>query len=181
MKSNWSYSPETLNSGQNWRYLILCDLEIWWMTLENNRAPLLYHIKRCASFEKHRWSQTRVTVRKHSIRVKIGNFFTCVTVKFDEWPWKTIGHLLYSTSSFMHHFGAIGVLKLKLESGNAQFGSNSMILEPCDLEIWRMILKNNRAPLQCYFKLCASFRSHWWIQNGVTVRKRPIWVKFDVF
>ena len=22
----------------------------------------------------------------------------------------------------------------------------------------------NRAPLLCYFKLCASFRSHWWIQ-----------------
>ena len=40
---------------------------------------------------------------------------------------KTIGHLFYSTSSFMHHFGAIGVLKLELESGNAQFGSNSTI------------------------------------------------------
>ena len=65
-------------------------------------------------------------------------------------------------------------------------------LEPCDLEIWRMTLKNNRAPLLCYFKLCASFRSYWWIQTGVTVRKRPIyliffilsyliWVKFDNF
>ena len=54
-------------------------------------------------------------------------------------------------------------------------------LEPCDLAIWRMILKSNRAPLPCYFKLCASFRSHWWIQTGVTVRKRPIWVKFDDF
>ena len=41
--------------------------------------------------------------------------------------------------------------------------------------------KNNRAPLLCYFKLCASFRSHWSIQTGVTVRKRPIWVKFDDF
>ena len=42
-----------------------------------------------------------------------------------------------------------------------------------------MTFKNNRAPLLCYFKLCASFRSHWWIQTGVTVRKRPIWVKID--
>ena len=56
-----------------------------------------------------------------------------------------------------------------------------MIFEPCDLEIWWMTLKNNRAPLLCYFKLCASFRSHWWLQTGVTVRKRPIWVKFDDF
>ena len=54
-------------------------------------------------------------------------------------------------------------------------------LELCGLEIWRMTLKNNRAPLQCYFKLCASFRSHWWFQTGVTVRKRPIWVKIDDF
>ena len=43
-----------------------------------------------------------------------------------------------------------------------------------------MTLKNNRGPLLCYFKLCASFHSHWWIQTGVTVRKRPIWVKFDL-
>ena len=54
-------------------------------------------------------------------------------------------------------------------------------LEPCDLEIWRMTLKNNTAPLQCYFKLSASFLSHWWIQTGVTVRKHPIRVKFDDF
>ena len=54
-------------------------------------------------------------------------------------------------------------------------------LEPCDLEIWWMTLKNNTALLLCYFKLCAAFRSIWWIQTGVTVRKPPIWVKFDDF
>ena len=44
-----------------------------------------------------------------------------------------------------------------------------------------MTLKNNWAPLQCYFKLCASFRSHRWFQTGDTLRKRPIWVKIDDF
>ena len=44
-----------------------------------------------------------------------------------------------------------------------------------------MTLKNNKAPLQRYFKLCASFGSHLWIQTRVTVRKRPIWVKIDFF
>ena len=44
-----------------------------------------------------------------------------------------------------------------------------------------MTLKNNRAPLLCYFKLCASFCSHWWIQTGVTVRKHPNWVKIGDF
>ena len=42
-------------------------------------------------------------------------------LKFDEWPWKTIGHLFYATSSFMHHFIANGEFKLELQSGNAQF------------------------------------------------------------
>ena len=60
-------------------------------------------------------------------------------------------------------------------------GQIRRFLEPYDLAIWCMTLKNNRAPLQCYFKLCASFRSHWWIQTWVTVRKCPIWVKFDDF
>ena len=49
-------------------------------------------------------------------------FFSRVTLQFDVWPWKTIGHLFYATSSFVHHFVAIGEFKLELQSGNAQFG-----------------------------------------------------------
>ena len=205
------------------------------MTSKNNRAPLLYYTKLCVSFQIHRWIQTEVILRKRSIRVEIGNFLSLVTLKFDGWPWKTIGHLFYTTSSFVHHFKSIGELKLKLQSGNAQFGSKSAIFcpvwpwnlmddlgkqqgtssilhqalciisnpsvysnwsyspetlnlgqnrqffVPCDLEIWQMTLKNNRAPLLCCFKLCASFHSHQWIQTGVTVRKRPILLKIDDF
>ena len=102
--------------------------QIWWMTLKNNRASLLCCFKPCASFHNHQWIQTKVTVLKRSIRVKICDFFV-----------------------------------------------------PCDLEIWPMTLKNNRAPLLCYYKLCASFHSHWWIQTGVTVRRHPIWIKRDDF
>ena len=144
-------------------------------------------------------------------------FFSCVTLKFDGWPSKTIGHLFYATSTFVQHFVAIGEFKLELQSGNAQSGSKSTIflavwtwnltvglqkqegtspkhyqaiciisssyvnsnwsyspetpnlgqiwrfLEPRDLGVWQMTFKNNRAPLLCYFKLCAAFRSHWWI------------------
>ena len=109
-------------------FFVPCDLEIWWITLENNRAPLLCCFKLCASFHSHQWIQTGVTVRKRSIRVKIGNFFVL-----------------------------------------------------CDLEIWRMTLKTNRTPFLCCFKLCASFHSHLRIQTRVTVRKRQIGVKIDVF
>ena len=62
-------------SCRNWWYFVPCDLEIWWMTLENNRAPLLYYTKLYPSFLIHRWSQTWVSIRKRSIRVKIGDFF----------------------------------------------------------------------------------------------------------
>ena len=44
-----------------------------------------------------------------------------------------------------------------------------------------MTLNNNSVSLLWHFKLCASFRSHWWNQTGATARKRPIWVKSDVF
>ena len=43
---------------------------------------------------------------------------------------------------------------------------------PCDLEIWWATLKNNRTPLLCLIKLCASFHHHMWIQTGVSVRKQ---------
>ena len=98
-------------------FFFSCDLENWWMTLKNDRAMS----SSVHYFPSHQWIQTYVTVRKHSIWVKI------------------------------------------------------------DLKIWQMTLENNRAPLLCYFKLCASFHSHWWIQIGVTVQKHPIRVRIGDF
>ena len=181
MISNLSYSPETPNLGQNRRFLEPCDLEIRRMTLKNNRAPLLCYFKLYASFRSHRWIQAGVTVRKRPIWVKINDFLSRVTLQFDVWPWKTIGHLFYATSSFVHHFEAIGDFKLELQSGKPNLGQIRRFLEPCDLAIWRMTLKNNRAPLLFYFQLCALFGNHWCIETWVIVRKRPIWVKFDDF
>ena len=80
-----------------------------------------------------------------------------MTLKFDGWPRKNIGHLFYITSSFVHHLKLLGEFKLELLSRNAQFRSKSAILGPYDLDIWWMTLKNNRTPLLWYFKLCASF------------------------
>ena len=127
MNSNWSYSPETPNLDQNLRFLESCDLAIWRMTLKNNRAPLLCYFKLYASFHSHWWIKTGVTVRKRPIWVKIDDFFSRVTLQFDVWPWKTIGHLFYATSSFVHLFVAIGEFKLELQSINGQFGSKLTI------------------------------------------------------
>ena len=127
VNSNWSYSPETPNLGQIRQFLEPCDLEIWQMTFKNNRAPLLCYFKLCASFRSHWWIQPGVRVRKRPISVKIDDFFSRVTLKFDGWPSKTIGHLFYATSSFVQHFVPIGEFKLELQSGNGQCGSNLTI------------------------------------------------------
>ena len=165
----------------NHRFFSPCDLEIWWMTLENNRAPLLYYIKFCASFQIQQWIETEVTVRKHSIRVKIGDFLSCVTLKFDGWPWKTIGHLFYTTPSLCIISNPSVNSNWSYSPETLNLGQNGQFFVPCNLEIWRMTLQNNRAPLLCHFKLCVSFHTHWWIQIWVTVRNRPIWVKFEDF
>ena len=94
---------------------------------QNDRSPLLYYIKLCVSFQ---------IISEYKLELQYGNaqlgskstiFFSRVTLKFGRWPWKTIGHLFYATSSFVHHFIPIGELKLELQSGNAQLGSNSTI------------------------------------------------------
>ena len=150
------------------------------MTLKNNRAPLLCYFKLCASFRSHRWFQTWVTVRKRPIWVKFDDFYNRVTLKFDGWPWKTIGQLFYANSSFVHHSVAIVYSNWSYSPETPNLGQIRQFLEPCDLEIWRMTLKNNRAPLLCCFQLCAWFHCYMWIQTGVRVRNRLSWVLTSV-
>ena len=168
MNSNLSYSSETPNLGKIWQSLEPCDLEIWRMILKTKRAPLLFYFKFFASFCSHWWIQTGVTVRKRPIWVKINDFFSCVTLQFDVWPWT-------------RQIWGIWKLRLAYSPETPNLGQNRWCFVPCDLEIWRMTLENDRASLLCCFKLCATFHSHWWIQTGVTVWKRPFWVKFYDF
>ena len=127
VNSNWRFSLKTLILGQNPWIFVPCDLEILQMTLKNNRAPLLCYFKLCASFQSQWWIQTGVTVGKRQIWVKMADFLYRATLRFDRWPWKTIGHLVYATSSFVHRFKDIDEFKLELQFRNAKFGSKSTI------------------------------------------------------
>ena len=91
MNSNLSYSPETPNLGQIRRFSEPCDLEIWRMTLKNNRTPLLSNIKLYAPFHHHMWIQTWVAVRK-----RLSWVVTSVTLIFNLWPWPYAWTLLWS-------------------------------------------------------------------------------------
>ena len=84
------------NLGQIRLFLEPCDLEIWRMTLKNNRVPLLSNIKLYASFHHHMWIQTGVTVRK-----RLSWVVTSVTLTFDLWPWPFAWTLLWSLINFM--------------------------------------------------------------------------------
>ena len=106
------------------------------MTLKNNRAPLLYYIKLCAAFQSHWNIQTGVAVRNRSIRVKIGNFLSRVTLKIDVWPWKTIGYLFYTTSSFVHHFKSIGESNLSYSLEMLKSGKNLFF---CPAWPWKLM------------------------------------------
>ena len=53
----------------------------WSGGIKSNRTPFLCHFKLCASFS-HLWIQTRVSVQKRSIQVKIIDFSAQVTLKF---------------------------------------------------------------------------------------------------
>ena len=100
--------PSNLKLDSNNQFFRPYDREIWWMTSKNNRALLLYYVKPlCASFQIHWCIQTGFTVQKRSIRVEIGDMLSRVTLKIDGWPWKTVGHFFYATSSFVQHFVAI--------------------------------------------------------------------------
>ena len=164
-----------LNSGQSRRFSVPCDLEIWWMTLKNNRAPLQCHLKLCASFQRHRWIQTVATVQKRPVWVKINDFLAV-------WPRNLTDDLAKQQGTSSYLLQALCIISLPLVNSNWSYspetlnmGQNRRFFVPWDLEIWQMSLKNNRAPLLCYLKLCAS------IQTRVTVQQRPIWVQIGDF
>ena len=92
----------------------------------------------CASFHSHQWIQTAIRVRKRPIRVKIGHFLAPVTLKFNGWPWKTIGHLSYATSSFVHHF--IAISEFKLELVRKRQIQVKICFDLCDLDLWPLTL-----------------------------------------
>ena len=179
MYSNLSKSPETANLGQIRRFLEPCDLEIWRMTLKNNRAPLQCYFKLCASFLSHWWIQTWVTVWERPFWVKFDDFYSRVTLKFDGWPWKIIGHLFYATSSFVHHFVAIGdqaicIISSSYVNSNWSYSPETVKLgcDLCDLDLW---------PWPFAWTLCWSLvimpenfmMIRWWehSQKGVTDRR----------
>ena len=138
LTKNEGSQPKWLNHKYNWDRLILCTRQasIWAIsnTASSKADPVMV-------FPLGRWCPPWETSQPHPPqelqsenaqfwKKKSVIFLSRVTFKFDGWPWKTIGHLFYTTLSFAYHFKAIGEFKLELQSGNAQFRSKSAIFSP---------------------------------------------------
>ena len=68
---------------KNRRRFVPCDLKIGRMTLKKQRTPRLCYFELCASFYSHQWNQTGAKARKRPILVKVDDFMSRVTLKFD--------------------------------------------------------------------------------------------------
>ena len=122
--------------------------------------------------------------------IKLSNFLPGVTLKFDGWHWKTIGHVFYATSTFNcaafhnHQWIQTGARvrkrPIRVKFGDIYIYIFFFFFVAHDLEIRQMTLKNNRAPLLWHIKFCTSFHRHIWIQTGIMVRKRLNWVLTSV-
>ena len=106
---------------------------MWWMTLRNNKAPPLCHFKLYALFCTDLWIQTGVIAWKCWIQVKIMDFSTCVTLKFDGWPRKNGRACLLCHFKFMHHFVSICEFKLELVWKCPNHGK--ICFDLCDLDL----------------------------------------------
>ena len=96
--------PGNLKLDSNRQFFCPCDREIWWM--KNSRAFFLRQALCIISniLVNSNWIYSSETLNSGWI----GDMLSCVILKFDGWPWKTIGYLFYATSSFVQHFVAIG-------------------------------------------------------------------------
>ena len=86
--------------------------------MKNNRAPLLCYFKLCASFQSHQRIKAGDAVRNW---VKIGDFLSSATLKFDEWLFfkkRTPSMLL---PGFLCEF------IVELRSGNDQIGAKFVL------------------------------------------------------
>ena len=144
------------------------------MTLKNNRAPLPCYFKLCASFRSHWWIHDDVIEWKHFLRnwPFVRGIHRTPVNSLHKGQWR--GALMFSLTCtwincwvnngeagdlrrYRAHYHVIVMSNWSPDTPD--LGRIWLFLEPCDLEIWRMTLKNNRAPLLCYFKLCAD---GWW-------------------
>ena len=163
------------NPGQIRRFLEPCDLEIWRTTFKNNRAPLLCYIA-TSSFVQH-----FVAIGEFKLELQSGNaqFGSKSTIFWAVWPSDLTDDLEKQLGTSSMLLQALCIFSYPLVNSNWSYSPETpnlgqiwQFLEPCDLEIWRMTFKNNRAPLLSNIKLSiiSSYVNSNWSYSPETVK-----------
>ena len=114
--------------GPKWSVFDPGDIEIWRMTLKNNRAHLLCYT---SSYVHH-----FIAIREFKLELRSGNvqFGSKAAIFCPVWPWnladdleKPLMHIFSDTLSFVHNYIAIGEFKLELQSRNSQIGAKFVL------------------------------------------------------
>ena len=116
----------TVRKRPIWVYISdFCSVWPWNLTDDLEKIGYLFYAT--LSFVHHATAINEFKLELQTWNAKIESnstsFLSRATLKFDRWPLKTIGQLFPATSSFVHHFVAIGQFKLKLQS---EFGGWSL-------------------------------------------------------
>ena len=149
-------------------FFVRCYLEIYWMNLKTNKAPLLrYHLIVINEIKEGFYSSETLNFGENRY------FYVACDIE------TSTGDLTKQMAPLLCHFKFCASFdSQELQSGDAQFGYKLAIFCPGWPWILTSDLENNRAPLRCYIKLCAPFHSRMWIQTGFTVLT-PVTSPFD--
>ena len=162
--SNWSYSPETLTSGQNWRFLsgVTLNFDGWpWKTkgrLFFATSSFTHHFVAIREF-KLELQSGNVQFGSSMMTWSDGNIFRVTGPLWGGIHWSLVnsphkdqgvGALMFSlicswTNGWVNNRDAGDVRRHCAYYGVSLFKLTIFVL--FDLEVWRMTLKNNRAPM----------------------------------
>ena len=138
VNSNRGYSPETANLGKNRQFFEPCDLQIWRMTLKNNRAPLLAILSFVHHFVYSNLSYKPETPNLGQIRRFLELCYLEIwqmTLKNNRAPLQCCFKLC---ASFRSHWLIQTGVTVRKHTIWVKF---DVFFKMCDLEIWQMTLK----------------------------------------
>ena len=171
MNSNWSHCPETPNLGHNQLFFVPCDLEIWWMTLKNNRhlfyttLSFVHHLKAMSEFNLELQSENT------QFRSKLAIF---CPVR----PWNVTNDLEKQKGTSSRQHQALCIISLPYVNLNWSYGPETVKWghDLCDLDLWPWPFAWT-SHLSMVISL-ENFRMVWWqehCQKGVTDGRLSVW------
>ena len=152
------------------------------MTLKNNRDPLLCSVKLHAWIHNHKSISTWDIIRKRCENSKINIFRSSCDLEISRMTLKNnrdhLGCYIKLCALFPNHqfIPTWDIIRKRPENTKID-----VFRSRCDLENWRMTLKNNRDHLGYYVKLYAWFHNHQVIPTWDIIRKRSEITKINIF